>query len=45
VPFLETVGNPNIVYQSVLRQPEGERVSCFWPVSYYGLRFGANTVM
>ncbi|KAJ5751218.1 hypothetical protein N7533_008246 [Penicillium manginii] len=25
VPFLETVGNPNIVYQSVLRQPEGER--------------------
>jgi catechol O-methyltransferase len=29
VPFLETVGNPNIVYQSVLRQPEGERVSCF----------------
>ena len=27
VPFLETVGNPNIVYQSELRQPEGHRVS------------------
>ncbi|KAJ5973857.1 hypothetical protein N7481_011067 [Penicillium waksmanii] len=25
VPFLETIGNPNIVYQSVLRQPEGGR--------------------
>ncbi|KAJ5702498.1 catechol O-methyltransferase 2 [Penicillium malachiteum] len=25
VPFLETVGNPNLVYQSELRQPEGHR--------------------
>ncbi|KAJ5087733.1 catechol O-methyltransferase 2 [Penicillium angulare] len=25
VPFLETVGNPNLVYESGLRQPEGHR--------------------
>ncbi|KAJ5921311.1 catechol O-methyltransferase 2 [Penicillium verhagenii] len=25
VPFLETVGNPNLVYKSELRQPEGHR--------------------
>lgn len=33
VPLLETIGNPNIVYHSVLQQPEGERVSLFQPVS------------
>lgn len=27
VPVFEVVGNPNLVYQSELRQPEGERVS------------------
>ena len=27
VPFLETVGNPNLVYKSELFQPEGHRVS------------------
>lgn len=26
-PFLETVGNPNLIYESVLRQPEGSHVS------------------
>jgi catechol O-methyltransferase len=26
-PVFEVIGNPNLVYQSVLRQPEGERVS------------------
>jgi catechol O-methyltransferase len=29
VPSFETVGNPNLVYQSELHQPEGEEVSHF----------------
>lgn len=34
VPFLETVGNPNLVYKSDLRQPQGIKVSHFTSLAY-----------